>query len=364
MTDTVVSRNPLVKEFALGKADDELIGMLLQKQLPLTEEEYLESLVFTVKVEKFKQKSMEMLKSISESTKETYIAKPDANHRAAYFLVLEALSKQNSKIIAKAIQNQSFPYEFLIKIATAGNQHMLETLLENQVKLIAYPLVMDKIEANPAANGFIKGKIKEIKDFYLQDTPGEEIAAEDITDDVKEIISQEAVEEAKEKAKEEGKKEGEGEEEEPEIAEKEVEEKTLTTLQKINALSVAERVKLALTGTKAERSVLVKDSNKMVVHAVVESPKLSKDEISLIIRDKSIAGEIISKIASSREWTKDYGVIMGLIQNPKTPVKKAMGFIKMLHIRDLKNMLRDKNVNPVLRTMAINFYQQKTKTKK
>jgi hypothetical protein len=49
-----------------------------------------------------------------------------------------------------------------------------------------------------------------------------------------------------------------------------------------------------------------------------------------------------------------------LVHNPKTPVKDALSFVKKLHIRDLQSVSRDKNINPVVRQLAINFYKQKT----
>lgn len=353
MTD-LISKNPLVQKIADEKANDELLELLLSKQLPFTEEEYLESLVFTVKNEKLKDKALSLLKKISESTKTNYIEKSKANHRVAYFLVLEALGKKNLKIITKVIQNQALPYEFLLKIAEKGDIAMLDSLLDNQIKLIAYPQIMDFMELNPEITNYIKGKVQEIREFYLKDGVAEEIPLEEVLDDVKEIFTEGvATEEEME----------EGEEELAEVPLDVVEEKALTELQMINKMSVSERMRLALVGNKTQRAILIKDRNKMVMTAVIESPKLSKDEVVLYVRNKSIPGEIIARIANSREWTKNYQIVLGLVKNPKTPVKSALGFIKTLHLRDLQLLLKDRNISPVIRNLAINFYQQKTKTK-
>ena len=50
--------------------------------------------------------------------------------------------------------------------------------------------------------------------------------------------------------------------------------------------------------------------------------------------------------------------------NPKTPVKDALGYVKKLHLKELHLISRDKNVNPVVRRLAINFYKEKTGIKK
>lgn len=360
MTETnVVSKNPLVKKFADGSAAGDLIDMLLLKQLPFTEEEYLESLVFALKDEAYKVKAVTLLEGISENTKAAYVDKPEANHRVAYFLILEALNRQNTTIISKAVRNQALPYEFLLKIAEKGNGQLLEILMDNQIKLIAYPEILEQIEKNPEAGNFIKGRVNEIRAYYLESHETAEIPEEAVMDDLKEVIILEK-EEEKETA---GESEGEEEDEDDILDLASVEAKALTTLQEINAMSTSERIKLALTGSKSQRMILVKDPNKMVCTAVLESPKLGVDEVSLLARNKSIDGELIAKIARRRDWVKNYTVMYELIHNPKTPIKDALGFVKKLHMRDLQLLSRDKNVNPVVRQLAMNFHKQKTGVK-
>jgi len=347
---TLIAKNPLVQKIADGKANEELLDLLLSKQLPFTEEEYLESLVFLLTNEKLKSKSLSLLKHIAESVKTNYIGKKQANHRVAYFILLEALGKKNLSVVTNVIHNQSLPYEFLLKIAEKGDLAMLEALLDNQIKLIAYPQIMDFMEINSDITNYIRGKTQEIRDFYLKEGLAEEIPLEDILDDVKEIFTEEAA------------KAEEGEEEE-ELSLEVVEEKAQTELQMINNLSISDRIRLALMGNKTQRAILIKDRNRMVMNAVIESPKLSKDEVVIYVRNKSIPGEIINKISNSREWTKNYQIVIGLVKNPKTPVKKALAFIKTLHLKDLQSLLKDRNISPVVRNLAINFFQQKTKAK-
>lgn len=136
--------------------------------------------------------------------------------------------------------------------------------------------------------------------------------------------------------------------------------KVLNTLQEINNMNIAERIKLALAGTKTQRMILIKDANKMVSMAVLESPKIGIDEVLLLSRDKSVPGEIIARVSQRRDWTKNYNVILELVQNPKTPIKDALSFVKQLHIRDLQLLSRDKNVNPTVRQLALNYHREKS----
>lgn len=345
----IVSQNPLVRKIIQGDAKEELIEMLLSRQLPFTEIEYLESLVFLLDQGNLKSRAEEVLAGLSETTKENYIDKSIINERTAHFILTEALRSNNNNLIGRIVRNQAIPYQFLIELGEKGSSTMLELLLENQIKLIAYPEILDAMESNPEADNFIKSKIREIREFYLSEEKGAEIQKEDVLEDIKEIIS-------------EDKAEGEGEAED--IPEELIEEKTLTLLQRINDMPVSERIKLALTGAKTERMILIKDANKMVSQAVIQSPKITEDEVMLIVRNKSIPGEIISRIAKRREWTKNYMIMLELVQNPKTPVKDALGYIKRLHLRDLKQLGRDKNISPVVRQLAVNIQREKEKLKR
>jgi hypothetical protein len=359
----LISRNPLVRKIVEGEAKPEMLDMLFARQLPFTEEEYLESLVFLITNEKYKSKALAQLKKINESTKLTYIEKSEASHRVSYFILLEALGWKNNKIISKAIHNQAMPVEFLMKIAEKGDSSMLEMLLENQIKLIAYPDILELMENNPQINNFIKGKIKEVREFYLKAEAAEAIPAEEVLDDVKEVIVREQSD-IKEKDKEATAEDDQKEEADSIEGLKEVEQKTLTTLQEINNMSISERIKLALTGSKTHRMILVKDSNKMVSLSVLESPKITPDEIIILAKNKSIASDIIARISRNREWIKNYSVIVELVQNPKTPVKSALSFVNRLHVRDLKLLSRNKNTSPVIREFASNLYSHRMRSVK
>lgn len=356
----LVSKNPIAKKIAAGEAKRDMLDLLLARQLPFTDEEYLECLVFVITDENLKSKAVKQLKDIPETTKLSYVEKSAANHRVAYFLVLEALGRQNNKIIAKVIHNQALPVEFLKKIAEKGDASMLEMLLDNQIKLIAYPEIMEIMEKNPGISNYVRGKVKEIREFYLQDDTAEEIPAEEVLEDVKEVIVQEQQE-----GKESGK---EGEDVEEELGGLEsleaVKEKTLTTLQEINNLGISDRIKLALTGEKTHRMILIKDSNKMISLAVLESPKITTDEIIILAKNKSIASELIGRISKNREWIKNYTVIAELVQNPKTPVKSALSFVNRLHNRDLKLLSFNKNTSPVIREFAANLFSQRMRSVK
>jgi len=133
---------------------------------------------------------------------------------------------------------------------------------------------------------------------------------------------------------------------------KPAEEHTQTILQKIQKLSVSERIHLAMRGGKEIRSILLRDPNKEVVLTVLENPKMTDTEIELIAKSRSIADEALRKITKKREWMKNYGVIMSLVTNPKTPPGIAIPLVSELKTRNLAILEKNRNVVEGVRAAA------------
>jgi hypothetical protein len=125
-----------------------------------------------------------------------------------------------------------------------------------------------------------------------------------------------------------------------------------TALQRISALNVAQRVTLAMKGSREERAILIRDPNKIVAVAVLSSPKLTETEVEAIARMASISDEILRMIANTRAWMKNYGVVFGLAKNPKTPLAISMNLLARLTDRDLRVLSTDRNIPDTLRVTA------------
>ena len=130
------------------------------------------------------------------------------------------------------------------------------------------------------------------------------------------------------------------------------EERTQSILLRIQKLSVSERIHLALRGGKEIRTILLRDSNREVALTVLDNPKVTDTEIELIAKSRSIADEALRKITKKREWMKNYGVIMSLVTNPKTPPGIAIHLVNELKTRDLAILEKNKNVVEGVRATA------------
>jgi hypothetical protein len=121
---------------------------------------------------------------------------------------------------------------------------------------------------------------------------------------------------------------------------------------RLTGLSVMERMKLAMRGTREQRSLLVRDPNRLVASAVLSSPKLTESEVEQFAKMTNVAEDVLRVIGTNRAWTKNYGVVAGLVRNPKTPLAISMTLLQRVNDRDVKMLSIDRNVPEPLRIAA------------
>ena len=114
--------------------------------------------------------------------------------------------------------------------------------------------------------------------------------------------------------------------------------------QKIQTMSVSEKLDLDRKSTKEARTILIRDSNKLVQLAVVNSPKITESEILAIATNRQVNDEILREIAMNREWLRNYQIRCALVNNPKTPLSIAMAQVTYLNQKDLGLLAKSKGV--------------------
>ncbi|ABA89209.1 hypothetical protein Pcar_1968 [Syntrophotalea carbinolica DSM 2380] len=145
------------------------------------------------------------------------------------------------------------------------------------------------------------------------------------------------------------------EDEEPEGTEK------LSKFQMAMQMGVAEKIKAAMTGDKEWRSLLISDSNKLVSSAVLKNPRITEGEVQTIARSKSTNDELIRIILLNREWVKNYSIKLALVLHPRTPIGNALRFMGFLTEKDLKNMVKSREISPVIVNNARRILMAKSK---
>lgn len=140
-------------------------------------------------------------------------------------------------------------------------------------------------------------------------------------------------------------------------AKKTPEMRAQTLLQKVQNLSVSERRLLAMRGGREARSILIKDTNKQIMMAVLENPKITESEIEIISHSRSAPDEMLRAIIKNRDWMKNYGILLAVTSNPKTPAGVAIPLLSNLKLRDLVTMEKNKNIAEALRSAAKKLVQ-------
>lgn len=131
-------------------------------------------------------------------------------------------------------------------------------------------------------------------------------------------------------------------------------------LQRLQEMTVAERIKLALRGNRETRMILIRDSNRMIRRFVLQNPRVGDEEVIAIAKNRSADDELLRIIAESRDWTKNYQVRLSLVTNPKTPLVLSLRFLSSLQERDVRMLAKSKNVSATVANAAKRIVLQKT----
>jgi hypothetical protein len=130
-------------------------------------------------------------------------------------------------------------------------------------------------------------------------------------------------------------------------------------VKRVQNMGVGEKVKLAQTGNKAVRNVLLAESNKIVVLTVLGNPKITEPEVEAVARNRSVVEDALREIAKNKEWMKSYTIMAAVIHNPKTPPGIAMKYVKFLKKKDVGLLSKNKGVSDAVRNAALRLAKGK-----
>jgi hypothetical protein len=129
-------------------------------------------------------------------------------------------------------------------------------------------------------------------------------------------------------------------------------QKQLSFTERLSSMTVPEKMRCAMKGTREMRSILIRDPNRLVASAVLSCPKVNPAEVEAFAKMGNVSEDILRTIAKSRAWTKAYGVVLSLVKNSKTPVAISMTLMQRLNDSDVRKISTDRNVPEALRLAA------------
>ena len=132
-----------------------------------------------------------------------------------------------------------------------------------------------------------------------------------------------------------------------------------TLLQRLSKMNVVERIRLAFRGNREERMALIRDPNKIVQRSVMQSPRITDQDVEAFSAMTTVSAEVFRAIALSRGFMKNYVIVRNLTKNPKVPLDISLHLLSRLTAPDLKQLCANKNIPDTLRSMATKLQRQR-----
>ncbi len=253
----------------------------------------------------------------------------------------------SDRVLHAILKNPSSPSTLIGSLAMTVPGPLIETILDNRVRIIESREILENIKRNPFATPEIHRLVQEIeteflgnkkKEYTVQETPESSFpqlrSLELVSGPPPEDLSLEGLP-------------------------SDGEDRQVAVSKRLSAMSVREKIRHALFGTREIRTILIRDSNKEVALTVLHSPKLTDNEIETIAAMRSVNEEILREIGSRKEWIRNYAVVQNLVKNPKTPPLISQRLLPRLRSQDLLQMTRDRSVPDAVRHGATRALKQR-----
>ncbi len=332
----------------------EILNAISTMSFPLAPEDYVEVLpyVFEQGDKTIKENVTEAINQLSFDLLIPFLEKTEDVNVLVFYFQFFLKVEPNPELLIKILNNPNCPPSLFTIAAKCSFPEVLTYLVNNVRLLQKHKSILQILKENKYLDGFLKEKLKEYEEFGML---GEKKPVE-VKKEEEEVVEEEDKETAaiKEKLLEEAEKEGieVSEQSKLEVSETELEEEELTLYQKLLRMTVAQKIDRALKGTKEERTLLIRDSNKVVAMAVIQSPKITEQEVAAIAGMRNVHKDVLRYIGSNRQFLKKYKIILALVKNPKTPPDIALTLLKRIAERDLKSLVRDRGISEFVRQAA------------
>lgn len=359
-TPAELDARAFIDRYDRGELPEEFVMVAAQGFLPLPQDEMVAILAFLSVHEQEKVAGIAHASLVELPARVTvaFARNPDVDPR---HLGLLARASEDPIIIEALLRNRSTPDETIRDFASTVSGPLQEIIVINHERLIRSPEIVDALEANPELSNDVRRRITEVREEFFEKKRIEQIRIGDYS-----LTPEEETEFADllQQADALGDQPG------PPIAGvapsaeglDAAEEEVGSIWNQVQKMTISQRVRCAIKGGRTERSILIKDRNRLVAGAVIKNPRISESEIEMFAGMRNIEEEALRLIGMKREWMQKYPLMLSLARNPKAPIGVVLPLINRLTLKDLKSMTSDKNVSETVRGSARRLYNQRKKT--
>ena len=253
---------------------------------------------------------------------------------------LDAIARRtgDDSVLEPLLRHKDVPAETLAWLADRIGPYLQDVLVTNQVRLLAAPVIVERLFENPHLSADIRRRADEfLEEFFLKKEREEDAraAAAGAAEVGEETIPTAAAITPAAAA---------------EAAESDEVHKNLFA--RLANLPVSLKIRMAWRGTREERLFLVRDQNRLVATAVLKSPKTREGDVETIANMKSVSEDVLRHIALRKEWTRKYSILLALVRNARSPIDATMPLVIRLAHGDQKKLSQDRNVPEPIRKLA------------
>jgi hypothetical protein len=263
---------------------------------------------------------------------------------------------QDPFVLERVIRHRRVGDETLLALAGSVSGGPQDALIVNQVRLLRQPELIRALLDNPTLTADGRRRLNELQEEFFekearrrdQDRLRREEDKHRAEQEAKGIVFEDAAEAEAAAGEDEGLPVGEAPEEEDEFSAA----NTAQIYRRISVMTVKEKVELAQRGTKEERRILIADVNKLVSMAVLNCESLTLAEVEAFCMMRHLHTDLFQEIAATREWIKKPKIQLALVKNPAVPLNITLPLVKFLGMRELRHVMRDRNLPEGIRAMA------------
>lgn len=284
-------------------------------------------------------------------------------------LVLDALVKYTAgdreDVLEKILSHPALSLDTVLALAKTGSENVCELIATNEQKLLENPKIIETLYMNTKLRMSTADRICELaaRNGLKLDIPAFEhiVAAlqNQLIPEAGEVTpADEMFREAMEEAEAEEQAAPMTASEEDDVMERDEEGKEQVKKRwkkiekKLDEMNVSEQIRVCLTGTAAQRAVLVRSPTRMVFMAAITSPKMQDTEAVKIAASRQVPDEVLRFVAQKREWVRLYETKKNLLNNPKTPIGISLQLLVHMRDNDVKAIAKSKNIAASLKTAA------------
>ncbi len=276
-------------------------------------------------------------------------------HPAALHEVARRFSTQD-EVLARLASNHAVADATIAMISTHCPEHITEIIAVNQQRLLGAPEIIEALYKNRNTRMSTADRLIELAARHEVELTGIPMFEE-----LKKAIQGQLIAEPSEEplpsdqafsnALEEDSDEDAVERDKVDGAE-ETKEAFIPLQTKIRGMNIGEKIRLALLGNAAARSILVRDPNRVVSIAAVSSPAMGESEAKNAAQSREVSEDVLRYIGRKREWLRSYEIKRSLCNNPKTPLALSMTFLAHLRRNDLRALSRSRGIPGPLKQAA------------